>query len=439
MALFAPVVIIGSWFLVFHRYKISAWLTAASLFFYIFAQINALPVLLLSVAVNYVFACRIVKNPKCLPFGVTFNLLLLGYFKYADFFIANANAVLQTNIEFLNIVLPLGISFFTFSQIAYLVDLSRRNAVLVSFFDYLSAVTFFPQIISGPIIRIGDTAAQIDGKKHRFSWKNMYAALILFIIGFVKKKLADNYSYFVGNLYDADEITFVWAWCGSLAYTFQLYFDFSGYCDMGVAIAKMLDIDLPVNFNSPYKSASIQDFWRRWHITLSTWLKNYLYISLGGSRKGLGRALLNNLTVMLLGGLWHGAGWTFVVWGALHGVALCVCRLWKMTGIGLPKAAACLLTFLFVHIAWVFFRANDISQAFDVLSQMFCPTNFTLPHWIVIRKYVPPAVIGVLCAFFAPNSMKIYEDVKRGGGGDSILYVRPVFDIFRAVCNGSSK
>lgn len=408
--LFAPVVVGINCLLQMNGKKNGWWLIAASAVYYGLAQINALPVFLISLGVNFLFSKHIEKKGM-LFFGVLFNLLFLGYFKYTNFLIDNVNSFFKTDFEFVKILLPLGISFFTFVQIAYLVDLARGTAKKMSFSEYVLFVSFFPQISAGPIVSYAEMVPQYRNENERLSWQKAYAALILFIIGFAKKKLADNYAFFANELFDGGKSSFAWAWLGTIGYTFQLYFDFSGYCDMGMAVAKMLNISLPVNFNSPYKADSIQDFWRRWHITLSMWLRDYLYIPLGGSRKGLARTVLNYFIVFLLGGFWHGAGWTFIVWGAMHGTALGIHRVWKMLNRPLPKIAGVIVTFLFIHLTWVFFRAATVEQGMEIVSEMFAPVNFDVPEWGFMRQYAVQCAFGILCAFAAPNSMRIFQAV----------------------------
>lgn len=413
MFLFAPIVVGMNCLLQMNGKSNAWWLITASVIYYGLAQINALPVFLISVGVNFLLS-RHIEKKGMLFFGVVFNLLFLGYFKYTNFLIDNVNSFFKTDFEAVKMLLPLGISFFTFVQIAYLVDLTRGTAKKMSFSEYLLFVSFFPQISAGPIVSYAKMIPQYHSTENRLSWQKAYAALILFIIGFTKKKLADNYAFFANELFDGGKNSFAWAWLGTIGYTFQLYFDFSGYCDMGMAVAKMLNISLPVNFDSPYKANSIQDFWRRWHITLSLWLRDYLYIPLGGSRKGLARTVLNYFIVFLLGGFWHGAGWTFVVWGAMHGTALGIHRVWKMLNRPLPKIFGVVLTFLFVHLTWVFFRSQNIEQGMSVVSAMFSPTDLSLPKWGYIRKYVFQCFGGMVCVFAAPNSMQIFESVNAG-------------------------
>lgn len=313
-----------------------------------------------------------VSRKNILIFGIIFNLGLLGYFKYADFFVANLNT-LGTNFQLPNVVLPLAISFFTFQQIAYLVDSYRSETNEYDFLNYALFVTFFPQLIAGPTVHHKEMMPQFASRWNLVkSYRNIALGLFIFSVGLFKKVvIADTFAQWATPGFDSSvTLNFFEAWTTSLSYTFQLYFDFSGYTDMAIGVALLFNIRLPINFNSPYKALDIQDFWRRWHMTLSRFLRDYLYIPLGGNRKGTSRTHFNLFATFVLGGLWHGASWMFVIWGALHGAALIVHRLWQKTGFKLPKAMAWLITFNFVNIAWVFFRAEEMNDALKVLRGM---------------------------------------------------------------------
>ena len=356
-----------------------AFLVLASLFFYSWWNINYLPLILFSMLFNYSIGKRLIKkrNKLILAFGVTVNLLLLGYFKYADFFIENINTLTHTHIPLLHLLLPLAISFYTFQQIAYLVDSYRGETKEYNFLTYSLFVTFFPQLIAGPIVHHKEMMPQFESKENRFiNYQNIAIGLFIFSMGLFKKVvIADTFAVWATKGFDiSKELDMVQAWITSLSYTFQLYFDFSGYTDMAIGIALLFNIKLPMNFFSPYKATNIQDFWRRWHITLSKFLKDYIYIPLGGNRKGEIHTYTNLFTTFLLGGLWHGAGWTFVVWGILHGLALIVHRLWSKLNIKLPTFIAWFITFNFINVAWVFFRALSFDDAIKVLHGMFFGT-----------------------------------------------------------------
>ncbi|MBE3606439.1 MBOAT family protein [Campylobacter sp. RM13119] len=365
-----------------------AFLVLASLFFYSWWNMTYLPLILVSMLFNYVVGNSLSKNIKentsrlhktfskkqILVFGIIVNLSLLGYFKYADFFISNFNFVTNSNVGLLYLLLPLAISFFTFQQIAYLVDSYRGETKEYDFLNYALFVTFFPQLIAGPIVHHKEMMPQFASKWNMVkNYKNIATGLFIFSIGLFKKvAIADTFAVWTTAGFDtAKTLNLIEAWATSLSYTFQLYFDFSGYCDMAIGIALLFNIKLPINFNSPYKALSIQDFWRRWHMTLSRFLRDYIYIPLGGNRKGEIRTYINLLATFLIGGLWHGAGWTFVIWGGVHGVALAVHRLWQNLGFKMNKILAWFITFNFVNIAWVFFRAKDFESAMKVLKGMF--------------------------------------------------------------------
>ncbi|HEY8565110.1 MAG TPA: MBOAT family protein [Beijerinckiaceae bacterium] len=317
-----------------------------------------------------------------LVLGLAWNLGLLAYFKYADFFITTANQVAGTHWVLLNVVLPLGISFFTFQKIAYLVDVYRGAARAGRLLDFALFVFFFPQLIAGPIVHHAEVRPQLarlaQGAAHERNavWENLAVGLTLLAMGLAKKLfVADTLALYATPVFEAAAdgrtIGLLPAWQGALAYTGQLYFDFSGYSDMAVGLARMFGVRLPQNFASPYQATSIVEFWRRWHMTLSRFLRDYLYIPLGGGRQGAARRSLNLMTVMLLGGLWHGAGWTFVVWGGLHGLYLLVAHAWRgLSFPPLPTLIGWALTMLAVTVAWVVFRAADLPSAGAVLSGM---------------------------------------------------------------------
>jgi len=371
-----------------HRIAI-AWLVSASLFFYGWWNPVYLGLILFSMLFNYAIGISLglyKTGPKhssriVLAFGVVVNLGLLGYFKYANFFIDSVNSVLDTEFYLNKIILPLAISFFTFQQIAYLVDAYRGLTREYNFLHYCLFVTFFPQLIAGPIVHHKEMLPQFARETtYRPDQMNLAIGLTIFVIGLFKKVvIADNVALYATPVFAAaetgEQIDFVLAWTGAFAYTFQLYFDFSGYSDMAIGISRMFGIKLPINFNSPYQATSIIDFWRRWHITLSRFLRDYLYIPLGGNHKGQPRRYFNLLVTMLLGGLWHGAGWTFVVWGGLHGIYLVVNNLWRLIwhrqidrwwSRGIARA----LTLLAVILGWVFFRAESFDGAMHLLSAM---------------------------------------------------------------------
>lgn len=360
------------------------WLVVASLLFYGYWSVAYLPLLVGSITLNFIigksvspathFTQPAISKRTILIGGIAINLLLLAYFKYANFFIDNLNTISGTRLHLEQLILPLGISFYTFTQIAFLVDSYRDKAKEYNFINYALFVTFFPHLIAGPILHHKEMMNQFQSRwTITVRYKNVLMGLFIFSIGLFKKvMIADTFAIWADAGFAGGEpLDFVSAWTTSLSYTFQLYFDFSGYCDMAIGAALLFNIWLPINFNSPYKSLDIQDFWRRWHMTLSRYLRDYLYVPLGGNRCSQPRLYLNLMITFVLGGLWHGASWMFVIWGALHGGALVVNRLWRQSGMHLPTWIAWLVTFLFVNFTWVFFRANSLQDAARVLHGMF--------------------------------------------------------------------
>jgi D-alanyl-lipoteichoic acid acyltransferase DltB (MBOAT superfamily) len=362
------------------------WMVFASLFFYSWWNIIYLPLILGSILFNFTIGSTIsrinaspasskkgVSSKAILAFGIISNVLLLGYFKYMDFFIANANTVLGSHWDLIHIVLPLGISFFTFTQIAYLVDAYRDEVKEMDYLNYTLFVTFFPHLLAGPILHHKEMMPQFDSLKSKvINYKNIATGLFLFSIGMFKKVvIADTFAEWANAGFATEHaLNFFEAWATSLSYTFQLYFDFSGYTDMALAVALLFNIKLPINFNSPYKALNIQDFWRRWHMTLSRFLRDYIYIPLGGNRNGETRTYANLFTVFLVGGLWHGASWMFVIWGALHGIAIVLHRAWQQMGQKMNTLLAWFITFNFINFTWIFFRAKDWDDALKVIQGM---------------------------------------------------------------------
>ncbi|MBZ5557731.1 MAG: MBOAT family protein [Acidobacteriia bacterium] len=391
---FLPVTLAGFFLLGrVHQTLARVWLASASLAFYGWWNPTYVVLLAGSIGVNYVMAASITRARAAgrqararalLTLAVAANLVLLGWFKYAAFFVANLNAVAGAHWVIPRVVLPLGISFFTFTQIAYLVDLSRDEPVRYPFVDYVLFVTYFPHLIAGPILHHREMMPQFRNEgTFRFRADRASVGLTVFAIGLFKKViLADGVSRFVAPVFDTQAVqhlTLPDAWGGALAYTLQLYFDFSAYCDMAIGASTMLGMSIPLNFFSPYQATSIIEFWRRWHMTLSRFLRDYLYFPLGGNRHGTARRYINLMLTMVIGGLWHGAAWTFVAWGALHGAYLCVNHAWRalrtaVSGATTPSAGgrviAQTLTLLAVVAGWVVFRAPDFASARAVLMSM---------------------------------------------------------------------
>jgi alginate O-acetyltransferase complex protein AlgI len=360
-------------------------LAGASLFFYGAWKPIYLLLLIASIGVNFWLGLKMEDPLRRRTFGtlgVVLNLAMLCYFKYTNFLFDSLTTLTGTPLPFVNIVLPLGISFFTFQQIAYLVDVMRGAKVERDIVSYTLFVSFFPHLIAGPLVHHAEMIPQF--KRGRTGRSSVLAArgLAIFAAGLFKKVVvADNLAQFVtpvfAHLDAGGGVTTPWAWLATLAYSLQIYFDFSGYSDMAVGLALLFGIRLPVNFRSPYKAASIIEFWRRWHITLSRFLRDYLYIPLGGNRLGEQRRYLNLLVTMLLGGLWHGAGWNFIIWGGLHGSYLCINHLWRAwrgddgQASMLAKGLSWVITFFAVVIAWVFFRAKTAAGAGQMLGSLF--------------------------------------------------------------------
>jgi alginate O-acetyltransferase complex protein AlgI len=355
----------------------ATWLVAASLFFYGWWNPRDLPLILASIGFNFGVGRMLRRGGRrakaWLAFGVAANLGLLGVFKYADFAVRNAADLTGVPLALPHILLPLGISFFTFTQIAYLVDVARGQAREPSLVNYALFVSFFPHLLAGPILHHSEMMPQFaSASNKRPQGFHLAAGLFLLAIGLIKKVcIADPLAPVVAAGFDhPGAISTVTAWLAVLAYTLQIYFDFSGYTDMALGAARMFNIQMPLNFDSPYHATDIREFWQRWHITLSRFLREYLYIPLGGNRLGEGRTAVNVMATFLLGGLWHGAAWTFVAWGTLHGCALVCLRAWVRSGHHLPRPLGWAITFLFVAVSWVFFRATSLPSAFAMLRAM---------------------------------------------------------------------
>lgn len=442
--LFLPIVLVGFFWLARTSHAFAAgWLALASLFFYGYWNPAYIGLLLGSIACNYAFGLWIAKagvrhdaggKKRLLVVAIASNLALLGYYKYANFFAGSVNSVAGTHWSLAEIILPLGISFFTFTQIAFLVDTYQGKVKEYNFIHYTLFVTYFPHLIAGPVLHHKEMMPQFaHAATYRINWENVATGLMLFTLGLCKKTLlADPLAPFANGVFDGVQQgmlpTSYEAWAGALAYTLQIYFDFSGYTDMALGIALMFGIRLPINFDSPYKATSIIEFWRCWHMTLSRFLRDYLYFPLGGNRKGRLRRYLNLMATMLLGGLWHGAGWTFVLWGALHGVYLAINHLWRdwvveRTPRFLPRwlsaLAGGMLTFGAVVTAWVLFRSADVSQAAVMLKAMFGlesnPITFDeVLHGKLLlttdlsgRDLVKLLVFGLAWVWLLPNSARL--------------------------------
>lgn len=432
--LYLPVVLLGFYRLarINHSYA-SAWLALASLFFYGYWNPVYVGLLLGSIICNYTLGLWIAKSgvqhdtgrkKQLLTLAVTANLLLLAYFKYANFFIGSINSLAGTQLGLGEILLPLGISFFTFTQIAYLVDTYQGKVKEYNFIHYTLFVTYFPHLIAGPVLHHKEMMPQFGhASTYRFNYENMSVGMTIFFIGLFKKVIiADGIAAYVGPIFTTPEtLIFIEAWGGALCYTLQLYFDFSGYSDMAIGLSRMFGVVLPLNFHSPYKSVNIIEFWRRWHMTLSRFLRDYLYYPLGGNRKGKMRRYLNLMATMLLGGLWHGAGWTFIVWGGLHGLYLVINHGWQALRIklgqhperplSLPmRVISVMLTFLAVVAAWVVFRADNIGAAITMLTTMAGFNGIVLPDTWLPKLGTPGHWLATAGVTFGPGNRLIGID-----------------------------
>ncbi len=363
-------------------------LLLGSLFFYAWGGVSFTAILIFSILINFLIGLQISKNldtPKAkywLTFGVMINLGILGFFKYANFFVENINPLLESlkigGMSLRKVVLPLGISFFTFQAISYLVDVYRKTVPVQRHFEKLALyIAFFPQLIAGPIVRYETLAQQLDHRQRRL--EDFAIGVERFIIGLAKKVLIANNVAMVGDKifgFSSDTLTTDLAWLGILCYSLQIYFDFSGYSDMAIGLGRMFGFRIPENFNFPYAANSIRDFWRRWHISLSTWFRDYLYIPLGGSRGSEYRTYFNLFVVFLLTGFWHGASWTFIIWGLFHGFFLIIER------IGFDKILkkigpfSHVYTLLVVIIGWVFFRIDNLEKSFEYCHALFSFNGF---------------------------------------------------------------
>ncbi len=415
---FLPVTLIIYFLLAHQQYDRAPkiWLVFASLVFYGWWNPKYLVLILVSIIVNFSIAKAMADEQRYrklfLIAGLTFNLLLLGYYKYADFFITNFNVVFDSDFNLINIILPLGISFFTFQQIAYLVDSYKGIVKEFDFLNYSLFVSFFPQIINGPIVHHKELMPQfLDPARAYINFNNIAKGIFVFNMGLAKKIIiADTFGEISNKGYaNFEHLSQLQSWITSFAYTVQLYFDFSGYSDMAIGIGLLFNISLPINFWSPHKSESIQQFYRRWHITLSSFLRDYVYIPMGGNKKGEFMTNLNLFLTFLIGGLWHGANWTFVVWGAFNGLALVVHRLYQKTKIGMPHIMAVGITFLFVMVIRIFFRANDFSTAAYVLKTMI-GINDPYDKFVLVESfYNAPFWVAGIILLFMQNSMQIAE------------------------------
>lgn len=421
--LFLPTVIIGYYGLNhFKLYKLSKiFLIIMSLWFYSYTNIKYIAVLFLSIIVNYCLCCILVDNKQIklggatgkksrkiiLIIGLVFNIGTLIYYKYFNFFVENINVIFSTNFNYINLILPLGISFITFQHIAYLIDCYKGEEVRYNFSDFFLSVVFFPKILSGPIVFHHEIIPQfLDTTKKNFNYECFAKGLVSFSFGMAKKVLlADNFGKIVTWGWDSLEtLDSTNAILVMLAYTMQIYFDFSGYSDMAVGIGRMLRIEMINNFSSPYKALTPAEFWKFWHISLTRFFTRYLYIPLGGNRKGKIRTYINNMIVFLVSGFWHGANWTFILWGLMHGVAIVINRIFKEKIKTIHPALLWIVTFSFINIAWIYFRAPSISEGTLLVKKiLYC--DFSTIDYNIVQCFDLPELevfLGILGLSLSP-------------------------------------
>jgi len=411
------------------------WIILASLFFYSWWNINYLPLIIISILVNFFISQALMKEPKSkksyLLLGLAFNIGLLGYFKYMDFFIKNFNWGFGTDIPLLHLALPLAISFYTLQQIAYLVDSYGGLVKEKNFIDYTIFVTFFPQLIAGPIVHHKEMMPQFASLDNKIiNHKNIATGIFVFSIGLFKKVvIADSFAKWANLGYaNVDVLNLIEAWATSLSYTFQLYFDFSGYTDMAIGAALLFNIKLPQNFNSPYKATGLIDFWNRWHMTLTRFITTYIYKpflkSLG--RISFEKAMLATVFTMFIAGLWHGAAWTFVIFGILHGLAIALNHYWKKSKISMPHWLAWFITFNFLNFSFVIFRAEDMDKAMTMFKTMFTG------EIILYEKF--GAYLGFLTQYGIEFG-DVFQHIK--GQAQTVAYIALAFIIVLAMKNST--
>ena len=486
--LYLPAVLLGFFWLARISHAFAAgWLALASLFFYGYWNPAYVGLLLGSIVCNYVFGMWIAKagvrrdsrrKKHLLIFAITSNLLLLGYYKYTNFFLDNLNAVAGTHLTWGEIILPLGISFFTFTQISFLVDTYQGKVKEYSLIHYALFVTYFPHLIAGPVLHHREMMPQFaHASTYRFSYENMAVGLTIFFIGLFKKVIiADGVAEYVGPVFDAPgagvQLTFIEAWGGALCYTLQLYFDFSGYSDMAIGLSRMFGVILPLNFHSPYKAVNIIDFWQRWHISLTKYIREYLYtpITLAGARMGFGKpALVETLyslviptiAIFLIIGLWHGASWNFIIFGGMHGVLLVINHIWRKRGFWvrnkktLPsfpaRALGWAITFFCVTLTFIIFRADNLAAAAAIYQGALGMNGFVIPdawmlkwgvfgQWLAAHGIAFGATngligggainwiwISMLIVLLAPNTQQIMQHYKPALGVPTMTATRLVW------------
>lgn len=466
--LFLPLVIVGYFGINhFRKYKLAnLFLIGMSLWFYGYYSPKYLLVIGISVLGNYgvAFGINHLSDEQqkwkkvLLILGIVANISSIFYFKYYDFFVSSLNAVAGTDFVLRQVVLPLGISFFTFQQVSYLVDTYKGQTKDYGFIEYALFVVYFPQLVAGPIVLHSEMIPQFRDENRRYvNYQNMSHGLYVFAVGLVKKVLiADTLSKAVTwGFGTIDSLSVLEAWIVILSYTLQLYFDFSGYCDMASGIACMMNIKLPQNFNSPYRSTSIRDFWTRWHMSLTRFLTTYIYIPLGGDRKGKVRTYVNIMIVFLVSGLWHGANWTFIVWGVIHGIFSCINRMTQGVWERIPKVIRWFVNFVVINLTWTIFRADSLTQTMDMYRRLFAggqqgmlQVREELAYCFQLKEFavlLPSSIGGIaisyflmalilivalLLSVFARNSSEItFEKTKRRAFATVALLVWGIFSL----------
>ncbi len=424
LAVFLPITLLVYFLLnAYHFDKAGkVWLLAASLFFYAWWKPIYLILIVSLMVLNYFAGQKLnyIENPKRRKiFYITclmLNLSVLLYYKYTNFFVDNLNLLLPEDIFIDKIALPLAISFFTFQKFAYITDSYKGETKNYDFLNFCLFVAFFPQLIAGPIVHHKEIMPQFqDVSKKQFNADNFTRGLYIFLLGLIKKiAIADTFAMVANAGYgDTAALSFADSWITSVSYAVQLYFDFSGYSDMAIGAGLLFNITLPLNFNSPYKSLNLQDFWRRWHMTLGNFLREYIYIPLGGNRKNEFTTLNNLMITFLVGGIWHGANWTFLIWGFMHGFGLIIHRLWQKTSIQMPDVLGWVITFLYVNFAWVFFRATSVHEAMAVLKSMFglSQVHYSGSH-VLTDIYIFPTLAAGLVLLFLKNPPQLARELK---------------------------
>lgn len=416
---FLPISVI--FYFLFNKFQLYRFallsVVVSSFIFYAYNNIKFLPLLVISILFNWFLSkqMQVIKSRNAkkgiLLLGILVDVILIFYFKYLNFTIENINYIFKMDIGIEKILLPLGISFFTFQQISYLVDSFRGETGDYEFIEYVAFVSFYPKLVSGPIAMHSELIPQFrDKNRWTINVDNCATGIYIFSIGLAKKiLLANTFSKAVN-----------WGWANiaalssmeiflvMLSYTFQIYFDFSGYCDMARGIAKLYNIELPINFNSPYIADSINEFWKRWHMTLTRFLRNYIYIPLGGNKKGKVRTYINTIIVFLISGIWHGANWTFIIWGGLHGIAQVLNRIFKQKWDKFHPVFKWGGTFLFVNVCWLIFRADNIAQAMHLIVNMIKMQTFTISEQFV-SCFIFPEIVFIINKI--PYAFQIWNSI----------------------------